>query len=109
MSWRSECEVLVRGFWCEAHASEWCLELTSDVWQDRVHACVLCVIDDAAHLQKLMSDKKCPQEKKREMEDAITQVKSWLPVRLCYGTNEKVFGWFVVGNLSMTMFASGCG
>lgn len=28
----------------------------------------------AAHLQKLMSDKKCTAEKKAEMEDVITQV-----------------------------------
>merc|ERR1712212_459533 len=27
-----------------------------------------------AHLQKLMSDKKCPAEKKAEMEEAITQM-----------------------------------
>ncbi|GAA6100179.1 glycine--tRNA ligase [Tachysurus ichikawai] len=30
-----------------------------------------------SHLQKLMSDKKCPQEKKREMEDAITQMDNY--------------------------------
>lgn len=30
----------------------------------------------AAHLQKLMSDKKCTAEKKAEMEDVITQVSS---------------------------------
>lgn len=28
----------------------------------------------AAHLQKLMSDKKCTAEKKAEMEEVITQV-----------------------------------
>lgn len=28
----------------------------------------------AAHLQKLMSDKKCAAEKKAEMDDVITQV-----------------------------------
>lgn len=40
-----------------------------------VKGCVLCSLcDDAAHLQKLMSDKKCAQEKKSEMDSVITQV-----------------------------------
>lgn len=40
----------------------------------KVICCLAYLI--SAHLQKLMSDKKCTAEKKAEMEDVITQV--WL-------------------------------
>ncbi len=35
---------------------------------------VLMFVCPTAHLQKLMSDKKCAAEKKAEMEEVITQV-----------------------------------
>lgn len=37
-------------------------------------ACKMIISVCLAHLQKLMSDKKCAAEKKAEMEDVITQV-----------------------------------
>lgn len=44
---------------------------------------------DLAHLQKLMSDKKCPQEKKSEMEEVITQVGPAVPFAIAAFSTHK--------------------
>lgn len=53
-----------------------------------------------AHLQKLMSDKKCAAEKKAEMEDVITQVSDKWVKMLFKGYMEnllsKLFFFFII-------------